>query len=87
VALAYQMFGVSEFAARFFSAVSATATVGLVYAFGKQVISRQYGFFAGVMLATSLMFIGIARMSITDMTLCAWMSATSLCLFLATYRD
>src|SRR5262249_51728924 len=41
VALAYQMFGLSEFSARFFSAVMATLSVLALYWFGKKLISKQ----------------------------------------------
>lgn len=87
VAFAYKLFGLSEFSARFFSAVSATLTVGMTYAFGRQLVSRQYGFFSALILGSSVLFIGIARMSITDMTLACLMTATSLCLFLAAHKD
>ncbi len=87
IAWAYQLFGVNEFAARFFSAVTASLTVGSVYAFGRHLVSRQYGFFAALILATSVLFAGIARMSITDMTLACFMTGTTLCLFLAAHRN
>lgn len=87
IAVAYKLFGLSEFSARFFSAVSATGIVGMVYAFGRHFISRRYGLYAGLILATSVLFIGIARMSITDMTLACFMTGTTLCLFLAAHRN
>ncbi len=87
VAFAYQWFGLSEFSARFFSAVMATSSALAVYCFGKNLISKQYGFFSALILSTSILFIGIARMSITDMTLSFFMTATSLCLFLAAHKS
>jgi 4-amino-4-deoxy-L-arabinose transferase-like glycosyltransferase len=86
IALAYQVFGLSEFSARFFSAVTASATVGMVYAFGRHLMSRRFGLYAALILASSVLFIGIARMAITDMTLACFMTGTSLCLFLAAHR-
>ena len=87
IALAYQWFGISEFSARFFSAVTASSTVLMIYGFGRYWISRTYGLFSAFILATSLLFIGIARMSITDMTLSCWMTATTLCLFMAAHKN
>jgi 4-amino-4-deoxy-L-arabinose transferase-like glycosyltransferase len=87
IALAYQWFGLSEFSARFFSAVSASAIVGMVYAFGRHFISRQYGLYAALIVSTSILMIGIARMSITDMTLACFMTGTTLCLFLAAHQN
>jgi len=87
IALAYQWFGVSEFSARFFSAVMASGTVFMVYGFGRYWISRQYGLISALILATSVLFIGIGRMSITDMTLTGWLAATSFCLFMAAHKN
>lgn len=87
IALAYQWFGLSEFSARFFSAVSASAIVGMVYTFGRHFISRQYGLYAALIAGTSILMIGIARMSITDMTLACFMTGTTLCLFLAAHQN
>lgn len=87
IALAYQWFGLSEFSARFFSAVMASGTVFITYAFGRHWISRNFGLCSALILATSVMFIGIARMSITDMTLTTWMTATTLCLFMAAHKN
>lgn len=87
IMLAYKTFGLSEFSARFFSAVSASAIVGMTYAFGRHLVSRQYGLFSALILATSIMMIGLSRMAITDMTLSCFMTGTTLCLFLAAHRD
>jgi 4-amino-4-deoxy-L-arabinose transferase-like glycosyltransferase len=87
IAMAYQWFGLSEFSARFFSAVTGSATVLMVYGFGRHWISRQYGLISALILATSVMFIGISRMSITDMTLTCWMTATTLGLFMAAQKN
>lgn len=87
VAFAYQIFGISEFSARFFSAVSATLTVLSVYWFGRHWVSSRFGMFAALILATSIEVIGLARMSVTDMTLSFLMTATTLCLFMVAHRS
>lgn len=83
IALAYKAFGLSEFSARFFSAFAATLCLLMLYVFGKRWISARFGFFSALMLGTCLMMIAIGRMSITDMTLSCFMTATTLCLFMA----
>jgi 4-amino-4-deoxy-L-arabinose transferase-like glycosyltransferase len=87
IAIAYKIFGISEFSARFFSAMSATLIVSMVYLFGRHWISGRYGFFAGLILASSIMFVGLSRMSITDMTLACFMTGITLSLFMAAHRD
>lgn len=87
IAWSYVVFGVSEFSARLVSALAATSIVGMIYVFGRHWISARFGYFASIILATAIMFAGLARMSITDMTLSAFMTATTLCLFMAAHRD
>lgn len=87
IILAYKCFGMSEFSARFFSAVSSIATIAMVYAFGRRWISERFGLLAGAILATSAMFVGIGRMSITDMTLSMLMTGTTLSLFMAAHAN
>lgn len=67
--LAYQLFGVSEFAARLPSAVTATGTVLLTYLLGARLFTRTVGLWAGVLLATSVMFDVSARAATPDSTL------------------
>jgi 4-amino-4-deoxy-L-arabinose transferase-like glycosyltransferase len=87
IAIAYKIFGLSEFSARFFSALSAAFIVGMVYLFGRHWISGRYGFFAGLILASSIMFMGLSRMSITDMTLACFMTGVTLSLFMAAHKN
>ena len=69
VAISYLIFGVSEFAARFPSAIMASLLVFSTYYFGRKIISDTFGLISAVILASSLEFLVLARMSITDMTL------------------
>lgn len=82
VAISYQIFGLSEFAARFFSAISATSMVLLTFWLGQRFVSLRFGLFSAIILATSIQMIGLARMAITDMTLAALLTATTASLFL-----
>lgn len=72
IAFSYKIFGVSEFAARLPSAIMATLMVLSTYFFGRKHINQKFGFTSALVLLTSLQFIGLARMSITDMTLSAF---------------
>lgn len=87
IMLAYKLFGISEFSARFSSAVTSILTVGMVYWFGMRWISERFGLIAGVILATSALFVGVGRMSITDMTLSMLMTATTLSLFMVAHAN
>lgn len=82
----YKLFGVSEFSARLVSAMAATSMVAMTWVFGRYWVSNRYAFLAALIVATSLEVIGLSRMSITDMTLAATMTATTLCLFQAVHQ-
>ena len=83
--IAYKIFGVNEFAARFFPAVFATLGVFMTYFFGTKLYNRKVGFVAAVMLATSLEYWYLAHAIITDMTLLVLFSLTLISFFLG-YR-
>jgi 4-amino-4-deoxy-L-arabinose transferase-like glycosyltransferase len=56
IMLAYEAFGVSEFAARFWSAVCGLGSVILTYELGRRMFCQLTGLLAGVILASSFMF-------------------------------
>src|SRR5262249_53827469 len=59
--LGFLLFGVSEFAARFWSAVFALGTALLVYRLGRRMFSAGIGLWAAIALSTALMFDVVAR--------------------------
>ena len=63
---AYQVFGVSEFAARFWSAFLGVGTVLLTYGIGRRLFNPNVGLLAGTALASSLMFAVAARAATPD---------------------
>ncbi|MEK6236461.1 MAG: glycosyltransferase family 39 protein, partial [Planctomycetales bacterium] len=65
----YQIFGVNEFAARFFSAVCGVGTVLLTYRLGRLLFTPRVGWWAGVILCTAMMFTVLARAVTPDSTL------------------
>ena len=79
--VAYKIFGVNEFASRFFPAVFATFGLFLTYLFGSKLYDKKIGFVAAVMLATSLEYWYIAHAVITDMTLLVMFSLTLMSFF------
>ena len=69
IILSFKAFGVNEFAARFPSAIfGILGTIG-VYFLGKILVNKRTGFLAGIILATSVGYIIIARACVTDMLL------------------
>ena len=66
---AYSLFGVNEFAARFWSAALATGTVLLTYSIGRRLFSPRAAFWAAGILSTTLMFNVAARAATPDSTL------------------
>jgi 4-amino-4-deoxy-L-arabinose transferase-like glycosyltransferase len=66
---AYAVFGVNEFAARFWSALLAVGTAWATYHIGRRLFDPRVGLWAGVALATSLMFGVAGRAATPDATL------------------
>lgn len=65
---AYHTFGVNEFAARFWSAALAVGTALVVYHLGRKLYDAQVGFWAAIILATSVNYDVVARASTPDST-------------------
>ena len=78
IAAAYKLFGVSEFSARFFSAVFGVFTSLLVYRLGTIMFNRSAGLFGSLIFITSLMVAFIFRASLTDSYLVFFITASLL---------
>src|SRR5689334_16657257 len=87
LALGYRTFGVNEFAARLPVAVAALLTVLLLYAVIQRLASPRMAWITALVLLTSGMFIGYARVAAPDMPLAATMTAALLAGFLATQAN
>ena len=85
--IAYELFGVGEFAARFFPAVFATLGLLITYFFGAKLYNNKIGFAAAIILATSLEYWYIAHAVITDMTLLVMFSLTLMSFYLGYRAD
>jgi 4-amino-4-deoxy-L-arabinose transferase-like glycosyltransferase len=73
---AYKLFGVGEFGARMPSALSATLTVLLTCLAAGRLMGPGVGLAAGAILAVSLQFIALGRLTLTDMHLTLFITAT-----------
>ncbi len=76
----YSVFGVNEFAARLPSALFAIGTSLLTYHLGRLLFNRHVGFFAGLMIATCLMF-GVSGRAATPDSSLIFFVTLSLCAF------
>ncbi len=85
-ALAYKMFGFTEFASRFFPALFGLAGLGMICYGGSRLYGEKVGFYSGAMLLTSVEFFLISKSVITDAVLFFFFSATLLFFYLG-YRD
>jgi len=66
---AYETFGSTEFAARFWSAVLAVGTSLITYHLGRRLFRAEVGLWGGLIVATSLMFVVAGRAATPDSTL------------------
>lgn len=67
--LGFETFGVNEFSARLGSAICGIATVWLTYEFGRRLFNERAGWWAGLALASCLMFNIVARAATPDVHL------------------
>jgi len=67
-AVFYKMFGVNEFSARLFSALSGTGIVILTYLFAARLFSRRAGTVSAAMLLSTYHFLWLSRMGTLDVT-------------------
>ncbi len=76
---AYQLLGVSEFSARFWSAALGVGTACLTYVIGRRMFSPQVGFWAAIILVTTLMYDVASRAATPDSLLIFWSTAAICC--------
>lgn len=76
--LAYHMFGVSEFAARFWSAVFALAGAWAVYFLGRRLFNPRAGLWAGLVLLSSALFLSSGHLAKIDAALAFFATLTVL---------
>lgn len=81
IALAYKWFGVGEYAARFWSAASATGLTLSIYRFGRQRLGQRAAAIAALAFAANVGTVVLARAAVTDMTLTFCMTWALFCFF------
>src|SRR6059036_3600336 len=83
ISCSYLVFGVSEFAARFPSALFGTLLVLMQYAFATRLLGPTVGFRAALMLLLNFEVLAIGRMVLTDMVLVFFTTLSIFSFFLA----
>ncbi|MPL60454.1 Undecaprenyl phosphate-alpha-4-amino-4-deoxy-L-arabinose arabinosyl transferase [bioreactor metagenome] len=69
VAASYKVFGVSEFAARFPSALLGVVGVLVVYSFSRRLFNERAALASALVLATSIEYFYLSKAAVTDITL------------------
>lgn len=87
IAGVFQLIGITEFAGRLVSALSATAIIAGVYCVTLQFMNRKTAIIISVVMATCLEFLMLARWAVTDMTLVCFMSLAAIGLFLGIEKN
>lgn len=78
----YRLFGFHEFFGRFWAAIFGIAGVLLTYIFAKDLYSERTGLLAALVLATSPLYIILAKMGLVDIVLTFFMAAALYCFHL-----
>lgn len=86
-ALAFKLFGVNEFGARFFSALCGVGTVCTTYFLGRSLFNRWTGFISGLVLLSSVHFFRFARFGVTDTPLVFFMTLSLTLFWIGRKRD
>lgn len=73
-AAALKVFGVNEFASRFWCAVLGLGGVLMTYAAGRALYDRMTGLFASVVLATTLLYYALTRLVILDLAVAVFIA-------------
>lgn len=81
MALCYKIFGVGEFAARFFGASCGVILVSVTFLFANRYFSTLTAFVAAMSLLCAPLFLGTAREAITDMPLSLFMAGAQMAFF------
>ncbi|MCP4903195.1 MAG: glycosyltransferase family 39 protein [bacterium] len=87
VALSFVVFGFSEFAARFPSALMGLATVLVTYALGRRIFNPRAAFLGAVVLATSIEFLVMSTVVVHDVVLTFFVTAGIYCWWRAFESD
>ncbi len=86
-AVSLSVFGINEFASRFWSATLALMGLIPVYFLGKRAGTPRAGLLAAAVLGTSPLYLALAHLTIIDMTLSVFFTLTLACFYLASVEE
>jgi 4-amino-4-deoxy-L-arabinose transferase-like glycosyltransferase len=78
--IGFELFGVNEFAARFFSALLGVATALVTFQLGRLLFKPRIGFWAGMITVSTIIFTVSARAATVDSAL-TFLTTAAFCLF------
>ena len=87
VALSYKIFGISEYAAKFPSAIFGVATILLIYLFAKKMVNSWTAFTSAFILSTTYVFIRYARHAMIDVSLTFFFCVAMLTFYFAIEKN
>lgn len=82
-AAAYKVFGERHWTSRLWAALTGLLGVAAVFFAGRRLFGPAPGFYAGLVLASSALYVGIGHLNTLDMGLTFFMTATALAFLLA----
>lgn len=86
MAIAFKLFGINEFSARFTSAMFGAALVIMTFFFIKRLYGERAGILAGLCLLLNLEFFVYTHSAVTDMTLAFFITASLYSFYLGFYQ-
>ncbi|EJO22489.1 dolichyl-phosphate-mannose-protein mannosyltransferase [Selenomonas sp. FOBRC6] len=84
---AFSVFGVTDFAARFFPALFAAAGLVLTYAFARRLYDERTAFWSTIILGTGVLYSVLAKLILTDMSLFVFFGGTLAAFFIGYYEQ
>ncbi len=85
--LGYKLFGIHAFGARFVNALAGIATVLLIFLIGMKPLGAKTSFRAALILGSSIFFVYLSRIAMTDMLLTLFFTLCLSCTWLAIERS
>ena len=83
---AFSVFGVTDFAARFFPALFAAVGLVMTYAFARRLYDERTAFRAAIILGTGVLYSFLAKLILTDMSLFVFFGGTLAAFFIGYYE-
>ena len=84
---AFSVFGVTDFAARFFPALFAAAGLVLSYTFARRLYDERTAFWSTIILGTGVLYSVLAKLILTDMSLFVFFGGTLAAFFIGYYEQ